>query len=136
MRLVVDTNILVSATIKNSRARALLIHPGFQFYAPEYALHEIEEHFLEIRIKTGLGDEDCRRIIDALLSAITVVPRSEFDEHLPIARQTMNEIDEDDTSFIALALSFKNEGIWSDDKDFQKQHAVRIWRTKDLLALL
>ena len=136
MRLVVDTNILVSATIKNSRARAVLLHPGFQFYAPEYALHEIEEHFLEIRNRAGLDDEDCRRIIDALISVVTVVPKSEFEDHLPKARLTMREIDEDDTSFIALALSFKNEGIWSDDKDFQKQHAVRIRRTKDLLALL
>jgi predicted nucleic acid-binding protein len=136
MRLVVDTNILVSATIKSSRVRALLLHPGFQFYAPEYALHEIEEHFLEIRNKTGLGDEDCHRLLDALVSMVTVVPKSEFEDHLPKARLTMREIDEDDTSFIALALSFKNEGIWSDDKDFQKQHAVRVWATKDLLSLL
>jgi predicted nucleic acid-binding protein len=136
MRLVVDTNILVSATIKSSRGRALLLHRGFHFFAPEYALHEMEEHFVEIRDKTGLDDDDCRDLIDALVSGITVVPRSEFEEYLPRARKAMKDIDEDDVSFIALALSFKNDGIWSNDKDFQRQHAVRIWTTKDLLALL
>ena len=48
----------------------------------------------------------------------------------------MHDIDVDDTSFIALAISFKNEGIWSEDKDFQRQNAVRIWRTRDLVDML
>jgi predicted nucleic acid-binding protein len=136
MRLVVDTNILVSATINRSRARALLLHPGFHLFAPEYALHEIEKHYVDIMEKSGLNDEDCRNLLDALVSRITIVPRSEFEQYLPRARKVMETIDEDDISFIALALSFKNDGIWSNDKHFQRQHAVRAWTTGELLDLL
>lgn len=115
-----DTNILVSATIRNSKSRAILLHPAFQFYAPEYALHELEKHYDEIRDKTGLGDSDYRKLFDTLISSVTVVPKSEFSEYLPKARLIMSAIDEDDTSFVALALSFKNEGIWSEDRGFQR----------------
>jgi predicted nucleic acid-binding protein len=133
---VVDTNIIVSATIRNSDTRAILLHPAFWFFTPEYALHEIEEHYEEIREKTGLADADCQKLIDALVSSVAVIPKSEFRKYLPRARQIMQDIDVDDTSFIALAISFKNEGIWSEDKDFQRQNAVRIWKTRDLVDIL
>jgi predicted nucleic acid-binding protein len=86
--------------------------------------------------KTGLEDEECRFLIDALLSAITIIPRREFDSYLPRAHQIMTYIDEDDTPFLALALSFRNDGIWSEDKDFHRQNEVRIWKTRDLLDML
>lgn len=136
IRLVVDTNIIISATIKDSGARGILLHPAFQFFTPEHALAEIERHYDEIREKTGLADAECRKLIDVLISSVTVIPKSEFREYLPRGRQIMHDIDVDDTSFIALALSFKNEGIWSEDKDFQRQNAVRIWRTRDLANML
>lgn len=30
----------------------------------------------------------------------------------------------------------KNGGIWTEDKDFEKQDRVKIWKTMDLLELL
>jgi predicted nucleic acid-binding protein len=48
----------------------------------------------------------------------------------------MEDIDEDDTEFLALALSFQNDGIWSEDRDFQRQTAVRVWKTGELLDVL
>ena len=71
-----------------------------------------------------------------MVSAVTVVPRDEFEDCLPEAGRVMKEIDENDTSFLALAMSFANDGIWSDDLDFQRQHLVPVWRTNDLLELL
>jgi len=45
----------------------------------------------------------------------------------------MDKIDPDDTIFVALGLSIKNNGIWSDDKHFEKQDRIKVWKTKDLL---
>ena len=45
----------------------------------------------------------------------------------------LDEIDNKDTSFIAASLAIENDGIWSDDKHFEKQDKVKIWKTKDLL---
>ena len=33
----------------------------------------------------------------------------------------MHDIDRDDVMFIAAALAVENEGIWTDDKHFQRQ---------------
>ncbi|MDE1824944.1 MAG: hypothetical protein KGH77_01135 [Candidatus Micrarchaeota archaeon] len=49
------------------------------------------------------------------------------------AIQIMQEIDLSDTPFIALALSIKNDGIWSEDKHFARQKEIKVWKTKDLL---
>jgi predicted nucleic acid-binding protein len=29
-------------------------------------------------------------------------------------------------------LAVPNEGIWTEDKDFEKQKTVKIWKTKEL----
>jgi predicted nucleic acid-binding protein len=44
----------------------------------------------------------------------------------------MDRIDPDDSPFIALAMSIENEGIWSDDKHFMVQDAIKIWKTAQL----
>ena len=45
-------------------------------------------------------------------------------------------IDIDDAPFVALALSFHHDGIWSNDKDFERQSVVRVWKTDELLTLM
>jgi len=41
MRLVLDTNILIAALIKDSLTRNILFLPDFEFLVPEYALEEV-----------------------------------------------------------------------------------------------
>ena len=55
-----------------------------------------------------------------------------MDEALVI----MGEIDEKDTQFIALALAINNDGIWSNDRHFDKQEKIKIYRTIDIINLL
>ena len=131
-----DTNILISAAIRDAGARAVLLFPFFRFFAPDHALVELERHYPEILEKTALGDPECRRLLHGLLSVVTVVPKRDFKAHIPKALKIMEDIDEDDTEFLALALSFQNDGIWSEDRDFQRQTAVRVWKTGELLDVL
>lgn len=44
MKLVIDTNILITALLKDSKTRELLLFPSFEFLLPEYALQEVEAH--------------------------------------------------------------------------------------------
>ena len=39
----------------------------------------------------------------------------------------------EDVSFIALALSIDNDGIWSEDKHFKKQDRVKVFTTEELM---
>ena len=61
-----------------------------------------------------------------------IIPESEIKQR-DEAKKIMDKIDPDDTICIALGLSVKNEGIWSDDRHFEKQNKIRVWKTKDLM---
>ena len=75
-------------------------------------------------------------VMDSVKRRITILPAHEFSGYYPKALELMKHIDKDDAPFIALALSFDNDGIWSNDAHFEKQHQVRIWTTKDLVEEL
>lgn len=111
MQLIVDTNVLLSALIKDSNSRLILLHPNFEFFIPEYALEEFTKHKDVIVSKSGLKSNDLDILIGLIFENVITVPISSFAKHIPHAREIMNDIDPNDTPFIALALSFENDGI-------------------------
>ena len=48
----------------------------------------------------------------------------------------MSVVDPDDSAFLALGLSLKADGIWTEDKDFYNQKILKIYSTKDLLDMM
>ena len=60
----------------------------------------------------------------------------EFTTTLQEAYDVMKEIDEDDTPFLALALSIENDGIWSNDTHFEEQSLIKVYKTKELLHFI
>ncbi len=57
MELVIDTNIVFSAIVKNSVSRQLLLNPEFILFSPEGLISELEEHREEIRKKSKLSEK-------------------------------------------------------------------------------
>ena len=55
MKLLVDTNVLIKALIKNSMTRGALLSPSYDLFVPEYAFEEVEEHMDVLVRKTGLA---------------------------------------------------------------------------------
>lgn len=47
----------------------------------------------------------------------------------------MDRIDPNDTDFIAAALVVEVD-IWSDDKHFEKQQKVKVWKTAEIVKML
>ncbi len=47
MKIVVDTNVILRALIKNSKVRGILLSPRHRFYILEYALEETRKHLKE-----------------------------------------------------------------------------------------
>lgn len=41
---VIDTNIILSAFIKNSTTRKIIVESGWDFYYPEMSFHEIRKY--------------------------------------------------------------------------------------------
>ncbi|MDG6220635.1 MAG: PIN domain-containing protein [Candidatus Thermoplasmatota archaeon] len=136
MILVMDTNILMSCLISDSRIRRIIASSGFEFYIPDFVLSEIEKHIGIILEKSGLGQEELKELLDNVLTFVEIIPEEEYREHYQEAKDIMAAIDPMDTPFIALALSTINDGVWTNDKHFTKQDRIRIWHTREIIEIL
>ncbi len=58
MKLIVDSSVLISALIRDSVTREILLLPFFEFLLPEYALEEIELRRSKIGKLSGLRYEE------------------------------------------------------------------------------
>ena len=135
MRLILDTNILIAALIRKSITREILIHPDMEYLVSEFTFNEIELHKDEILQKSGLSKDDLESLFDHLKDNLILVPDEEI-KHKEKALQIMQDIDDKDSVFIAIALSTFNDGIWSEDKHFEKQNFIKVWKTQDLIKQL
>lgn len=133
MRLVVDSNILLSGLIRDGKTRELLIDSLFDLYAPESLVREIRKYKDYILKKSGLGEGEFEILFSLLMENVKIVSCEKYLSFVDEALEIMGEIDKGDVVFVALALSFDNDGIWSDDAHFLKQDVVRVYRTCDLI---
>jgi len=134
MNLVIDTNIFISALIKEGLIRDLIVHSPFTLFIPEQELIEIKRYEGLISKKSGKSIGEIREIIRNLLRYIIIFRNELLLHSTKKAEKIMGKIDKDDVIFIAAALSL-NCPIWSDDKHFKKQKEIKVFTTKDILKL-
>lgn len=135
MKLVLDTNILFSALIAGGKTRKIIITGNQNLHEPEYTFTELEKHHKTIKRKTELDGSDLQLLLNIILEQINIVPKAEFENQIPQAEKIIGKIDPDDVPFLALALDL-NADVWSDDKHFQKQERVNVWKTPELIKHL
>ena len=136
MRLVLDTNILIAALIKDSLTRQIIFLPDFEFLLPEYALEELARHRGKIARHSHLSFSEIDLLLSLLLESVTVVPAKTILAHLKTAEALIGDIDKDDVPFVALALAVENDGIWSNDRGFENLPRIKLWKTSDIKAFL
>jgi predicted nucleic acid-binding protein len=136
MRLIVDTNILISSLIKDSITREILLLPFMDFYLPEFALEEVEAHKTKICKLSGLSRDESDFSLDLLLENLSIVPAQIIRPFLKEAETIIGDIDPGDIPFIVLALTVDNDGIWTNNKHFRKIKKIKVWETLDLLAYI
>jgi len=136
MKLIIDTNVIISSLLKDSTTREILLNESFDFYLPEIVMSEVKKYLPYIIQKSGLTEEEIKKLLNTLLENLNLVPIDEYVEKMDEAMEIIGKIDEKDTQFIALALSIKNDGIWSNDKHFNKQKKIHVYKTIDVLNLI
>lgn len=136
MIIIIDTNILISALIRDSTVRRILINSGLRFYYPEASFHEVRKYKSMILEKSGLGDAGFERALGKILEYVALVPTETINEHLKEARTAMEHIDPKDVAFLAAALSYEPSVIWSDDRDFERQDRIKVVKTAQFVKLL
>jgi predicted nucleic acid-binding protein len=130
MKLVIDTNVLISALIKNGISRKIILSPIIHFLAPEFTLQEIEKYKKTICKKACITSKEFNIVLQVLFERITIVPKEEYKNFVKQAQGMIT--DKDDIPFIALCLAKNTDGIWTDDAHFTIQKNVTIYRTKEL----
>ena len=92
MRLVVDTNILISSLIKDFITREIFLLPFMDFYLPEFALEEVEAHKTKISKLSGLSRDEIDFFLDLLLENISIVPARTIRPYLKEAEKIIGDI--------------------------------------------
>jgi len=132
MNIILDTNILISALIKNSATRKIIIESGLNLFYPELSFKELLKHKKYILYKSNYNEEEFLKIINKLLEYINLIPLEVIEPKLKEAKEIMGKVDVNDILFISAALSL-NGIIWSEDKDFDRQNIIKIIKTSDLI---
>ena len=135
MKLIVDTNRIIASLVKDSTSRQILLSDKFEFLTVGITKSEIQKYKSDILNKANINEEDFNKLFSRLFSKILIFSDLVIESQFNNAKEIMDKIDIKDTPFIALSLAVENNGIWSDDKHFEKQNKIKVWKTKDLLML-
>jgi len=118
MKVVVDTNVVISALLKESRARLNLIYKRIDFYAPDYLLDEMNTHKEEIIEKNELLSGKLEKILGIILKRVKIINKEEWGKFEIDAKQIIGKVDEKDIPFVAVYLYVGADFIYTFDKDF------------------
>lgn len=136
MKLVIDTNIIISALIREGLTRKMLLFPGIKLVTPEITFNEIENHIGIISTKSKLIEDDIQRILNMIVKNIETIPEPRWENYYTQAENLIGKKDPKDVPFIAVAYALKVDGIWSNDRDFNSQSLFKIWKTAELALSL
>lgn len=132
MRLVVDTNILIAALVRDSATRNLLTHLDAELFLISFSYEEIEKHQDELLQKAHISEASFKAMLEQLTSKCVILDDKLLISHWEAAKKIMWKIDPNDMPFIAAALAIGAD-IWSEDIHFTKQSVIRVWSTSELL---
>jgi len=131
MRIIIDSNILISALIKDSFTRRIILESNLDLYFPEIGLAELQKYKDMILQKSEILEDEYNQLLSKILSKLKLIPTDKIKSNLPEAIQIMKNVDVLDAPFIAAALAH-NAVIWSDDKDLKKQNKIQIMNSGEM----
>lgn len=133
MRLIANTNRIMAALIKDSISRRILQSPHLKFATISFGDKEILKYKKVIMRKASITEEQFEEVKKIVLKKVGIISDEVVQDKMEEAKNVMDEIDYKDTPFIAASLAIDNDGIWSDDRHFEKQSKIKVWKTKDLV---
>ncbi len=135
MKLIINSNRILAALVKDSYSRKIILHGNLELLTIQVSEEDIQKYKQYILKKTKLTEDQFNVIYGKLQSRLTLLDDGIIKTKMNDAKKIMDSIDKDDTPFIAAALATKS-AIWSDDKHFEKQNKIKVWKTNDLIKFL
>ena len=133
MKLVVDTNIILAALLKNKTIRKIILFSNHKLFVPDFSFEEINYIKRSLYRRIGIKEEELIKILNILEKRFIIVPVHLYTHKMKEAKNLLK--DKDDAPFLALALAFSLDAIWTADKGFLEQDKIKIIQTKDILKL-
>ncbi len=133
MRLVVDTNILLSFFRENP-VRFIIINSellSIKLFTPEYVVDELKNNELDVLKYSGLNSSQFNKALSELSKLIEIVPKQSFGM---FESQAKGLIHDKDIPVFALALKLDCP-IWSNEPLFKEQSKIEILSNKDMVEL-
>lgn len=133
MTVIVDTNIVIAALIKEGIVRRIIAgNPGI-WVMPDTCFEEIWEHRDKWN-RSNISDDELREILDDFVEDFVILVSDEvYGSKMEMAEKLVN--DNDDAPIVALCLAVENDGIWTfNPKHFRKSQAtgIRLLTTRDI----
>ena len=135
MKVVIDTNVLMAALLKNSIVRVILNFADVDFYIPEKGIEEVRKYSEELCLKGGFTHEEFENLLSYNLENIRTISHEELKGYMGKAEKIIGNVDIKDAVFVAAALTISADGIWSFDNDFKKQNIIKIFDSSDFLKI-
>lgn len=135
MKLVVDTNILVSFFRHNPVNEIISLSKSFNLFlfSPEYAIGELKKPEIKQAVLeySGLNSRQFDKQLSKLLALVEIVPDESFKEFESKAKQLIHD---KDVPIFALALKLSCP-IWSNEPRFKRQSEVVIFSNREMIEL-
>jgi predicted nucleic acid-binding protein len=133
MKIVIDTNIIISALIKDSVTRKIIFNKEIKLFAPNKLTNEIKKYEKEISQKSGLTIEELNKACKIIYNQISFLDEEKLTPFFEIAKR--NCPDENDIEFFTIALKEKTI-LWTNDKKLKNQNKVKVINTQELIEIL
>ena len=131
MDLVIDSNILFAALLKESGTSDILFK--HTLYAPEFIFEEFRKYKDYLKGKTKRTEENFNKLFDLFERNVILIPKEEIGPFIGKAKKISP--DEKDVVYLALALKLKCD-LWSNDRALkEKQNAIQVYSTEELIEM-
>lgn len=134
MKLVVDTNILVSFFRSNPVNFIISSSNSFklELFIPEQVKEELLKKQSDVLKYAKINSEEFNKKFSELEGLFNIEPKDSFKE-FELGAKTLSPHDKDIPIF-ALALKL-NCPIWSNEPGFKEQSEIKVFSTKDMIEL-
>ncbi len=131
MNIILDSNIVFSALIKDSLTRKIILDSNLNFFFPEIIYQELKKYESHIIKKSKLNKKEYLKLLNTIIKKTILIKTTEVLKELPIAINIIKDIDIKDRIFIACALKYETI-LWSDDKALKQQNKIIIMNTQEI----
>lgn len=134
MKVVIDSNRIIAALIKEHTTRSILFNNKFQFCAPSFIKSEVYKYKKHIMKKAELDELEFALLIELIFDKITIVSYKEYQNFLEYFTNKVNDVK--DIPYLAACKFCKAEGIWTHDPHFKRQKEIKIFTNINMLAFI